>query len=192
MPGKPLLMIMLGAPGSGKGTQATRLAAEFGMVHESSGNVLRQAAAERTAAGVLAKKYFERGELAPDKSVCQIMIDHIEALIGRGKGVLLDGFPRTLPQASRLEESLPSLSLEISAVIHIRVDKEEIFRRLADRGRVDDGEDVVGHRIDVYHELSLPVIDFYGERDLVIDVDGGQTIEAVHDEIVTKIEGMIH
>jgi adenylate kinase len=192
MPGRRLLVIMLGAPGSGKGTQATRLAEKFGMAHESSGDVLRQAAEERTEAGDLAKKYFERGELAPDKSVCQIMIDHIEAIIGRGEGVLLDGFPRTLPQAARLEETLPALNLEISAVIHIRVDKEEIFRRLASRGRADDAEDLVGHRIDVYNDLTRPLVDFYSERDLLIEIDGGQSIEAVHDEIVVKIEGMVH
>lgn len=185
-------MIMLGAPGSGKGTQAARLAEELGIEHESSGDVLRQAAEDRTEAGVLAKKYFERGELAPDKSVCQIMIDHIEDLSGRGTGVLLDGFPRTLAQANRLEESLPGLDLEIGAVIHIRVTSEEIMRRLATRGRVDDDRDVVRHRIDVYKELTSPLVDFYRERDLVIDIDGAQSIETVHDEIFSKVELRLH
>ncbi len=185
-------MIMLGAPGSGKGTQAKRLARELGIVHESSGEVFRRAADDRTEAGLMAKKYFGQGELVPDETVCRVMIDHIESLGRRGSGILLDGFPRTVPQAMRLEESLPGLGLGISAVIHIRVSSEEIMRRLADRGREDDGRDVVRHRIDVYNEMTRPVVDFYRERDLVIDIDGKQTIEAVHDEIVAKVEARVH
>lgn len=191
MSDRAFLMVMLGAPGSGKGTQAARLSRELEIAHKSSGDVFRQAAAEGTEAGLAAAEYFERGELVPDETVCRVMVDHIEKLIGGGSGILLDGFPRTLGQATRLEERLRHLDVKINAVIHINVADEEIMRRLSLRGRVDDAEDVVRHRIDVYNELTSPLVDFYENRDIVVDIDGNQEINAVHDEILSKVGALI-
>lgn len=186
MPDQLLLMIMLGAPGSGKGTQAARLSKEFDIAHESSGDAFRKAAAEGTEAGLAAAELFERGELVPDETVCRVMIEHIVELTSRGRGILLDGFPRTLGQAVRLEESLGELDQKIDAVVHINIDRTEIRRRLSLRGRADDSEDVVQHRIAVYDELTRPLVDFYRDRDVVVEIDGNHSVDEVHDEILDK------
>ena len=188
MPDQLLLMIMLGAPGSGKGTQAVRLSEELDIAHESSGDAFRKAASDGTEAGLAAAEFFESGELVPDETVCRVMIEHIEDLIGRGRGILLDGFPRTLGQAVRLEESLGELGQKLDAVVHIDIDRAEIMRRLSLRGRADDSEEVVRHRIDVYDELTRPLVDFYRDRDVVVEIDGNQAVDAVHDEILDKVQ----
>ena len=185
---KTLIIIMLGAPGSGKGTQAQRLAKHFDIVHESSGDLLREVAEEGTELGILAKSYFERGELVPDEVVCKIVINHIQTFSDQGRGVLLDGFPRTLNQAHELEKSLVELGLEIDAVIHIKTSAEEIVRRLAQRGRVDDERQVVFHRIDIYRNQTRPLIEFYNRRSLLLNVDGMQSIERVYDDITDGLQ----
>jgi adenylate kinase len=184
-------MIMLGAPGSGKGTQAARLSKEFDIAHESSGDAFRKAAAEGTEAGLAAAEFFERGELVPDETVCRVIIEHIVDLTSRGRGILLDGFPRTLGQAVRLEERLGELDQKLDAVVHINIDRAEIKRRLSLRGRSDDSEDVVRHRIAVYDELTRPLVDFYRDRDVVVEIDGNQAVEAVHDEIVDRVRAAV-
>ncbi len=188
MPDKLLLMMMLGAPGSGKGTQAVRLSEELDIAHESSGDAFRKASSDGTEAGLAAAEFFERGELVPDETVCRVMIEHIEDLIGRGRGILLDGFPRTLGQAVRLEESLGELGQKLDVVIHINIHRAEIMRRLSLRGRVDDSEEVVRHRIDVYDELTRPLVDFYRDRDVVVEIDGNEAVDAVHNEILDKVQ----
>ena len=119
--------------------------------------------------------------------MCRVMIEHIEDLTGRGRGILLDGFPRTLGQAVRLEESLGELGQKLDAVVHINIDRAEIMRRLSLRGRADDSEDVVRHRIEVYDELTRPLVAFYRDRDVVVEIDGNQGMDAVHDEILDKV-----
>jgi adenylate kinase len=181
-------MVMLGAPGSGKGTQAQRLAEEFDIVHEASGDLLRQAAEDGTELGILAKSYFEQGELVPDGVVCEIVINHIKTFNAQGQGVVLDGFPRTLNQAAKLEESLIELGWEIDAVIHIKTGADEIERRLASRGRLDDDLQVVSHRMDIYESQTLPLVEFYDRRALLLNIDGGKSIEGVHEDILAGLQ----
>ena len=183
-----LLIVMLGAPGSGKGTQAQRLAEEFDIVHEASGDLLRQAAHDKTELGILARSYFEQGELVPDEVVCEIVTNHIKTFQAQGQGVVLDGFPRTLNQAAKLEESLVELGWEIDAVIHIKTSTDEIERRLASRGRLDDDLQVVSHRIDIYRSQTLPLVEFYDRRALLLNIDGEKSIEGVHEDILAGLQ----
>ena len=191
MPTSPLVIIMLGVPGSGKGTQAQRLAKVFDITHESSGNLLRQAAEAGTDLGRLAKSYYEQGELVPDEIVCKIVINNLQTFRAQGRGIVLDGFPRTLEQAQKLEKSLAELGLEIDVVIHIKTGIDEVERRLASRGREDDEMLVVAHRIDIYRSQTLPLIEFYKQQGLLLNIDGEQAIECVHGEILAGLQVVV-
>ena len=183
-------LILFGPPGSGKGTQAKRIAREFGMTHLSTGDMLRQAVVERTPLGLAAKELMDAGQLVPDG----VMIDLVRERLERdgGNGFVLDGFPRTIDQAQGLERMLGEMGHQVDCVLAITVPREELVRRLAGRaeieGRSDDSVGVIGDRLKVYERQTAPVAGWYRQRSLLVEVDGGRTIEEVWSDIRGLIE----
>ena len=183
-------IVLLGAPGSGKGTQAALMVERLGMPHISTGVLLRNAAKRGTELGLKAKSIIDRGELVPD----EIMSDMIEERLGRddvADGFILDGYPRNLAQARSLDEMLERLGQPADIAIQIDVDPEQIIKRLAGRAeqedRIDDSEDVVRNRMRVYHDKTAPVIDYYAGRGLLPHVLGDGPIEEIQERILSVL-----
>jgi len=184
-------IVLLGAPGSGKGTQATLMVERLGLPHISTGVLLRNAAKRGTDLGLKAKSIIDKGELVPD----EIMSDMIEERLSRddvANGFILDGYPRNLDQAKALDDMLERLGQPADHAIQIDVDPDQIIKRLAGRaeqeGRADDNEDVVRNRMRVYHEKTAPVIDYYAGRGLLTHVLGDGKIEDVLERILSILK----
>ena len=184
-------IVLLGAPGSGKGTQAALMVEQLGVPHISTGALLRNAAKRGSALGLKAKAIIEKGELVPD----EIMVDMITERLGRddvADGFILDGYPRNLPQARSLDAVLEQLGTPADEVIQIDVNPELVIERIAKRAkqedRADDSEEVVRHRMRVYHEQTAPVIDYYADRGLLTYVLGDGPVEVV----LERILGVLH
>lgn len=173
-------LILLGPPGAGKGTQAQRLCAERSLVHLSTGDLLRAAIAARSRLGREADEYVSAGNLAPDRLVSALVAERLGSL-PRGAGFLLDGFPRNLAQAADLD-AMPR-GTGIQHVVHLVLDDEEIVRRLTGRGRADDREDVVRHRLAVYARETAPLVESYRSRGLLRAVDARGTVDQVAERI---------
>lgn len=180
-------IVLLGAPGSGKGTQAALLKVHFNIPHISTGDLLRQAVADATPLGQKAKAIMDRGELVPD----DVMLNLIEERLSAddvGPGFILDGYPRNLVQAEALESLLGKLEQPVEEVVMIEVSEdrvvERIARRAAEEGRSDDTEDVVRNRMRVYEEQTAPVAGYYESRGLLTRVLGEGTIEEVSGRIL--------
>lgn len=202
-------VILLGAPGAGKGTQAALLCKEFGVAHISTGDMFRQAVQGQTPLGLAAKSFMERGELVPDEVTIGIVAERLAAE-DVAHGFLLDGFPRTLNQATALDKVLAKLTKSLTAVLNIEVPEEELLRRLTGRQvckacgatyhrvfhpspageqcglcggalhqRVDDSEATARSRLLVYSRQTAPLIEHYRQRGLLKDVDGLLPIDVV-------------
>jgi adenylate kinase len=178
-------LILLGPPGAGKGTQAAHLCAEHGLVHLSTGDLLRAAVAAGSALGRKAKAYMDAGDLVPDDLVSDLVAEKL-ADLGRDAAFLLDGFPRNVDQAAALD-AVP-LGGAIDHVIHLRLDEEEVVRRLLGRGRKDDSEEVIRNRLAVYERETRPLVRHYRERGLLRTVDAAGTIEEVQERIEAVLE----
>lgn len=195
-------LILLGAPGAGKGTQAAMIKEKFGIVHISTGDILRSNLKDGTPLGLEAKSYMDRGELVPDRLVIKLVEDRL----GKDdvkEGFMLDGFPRTVEQAESLNVILKSLAMELDVVLNISVPKEDLVDRIAGRRlcrncqasyhieysppkkegicdfcggelfqRPDDVRETVENRIDVYERQTKPLIDYYGKMGIRKDIDG--------------------
>lgn len=170
--------MLLGPPGSGKGTQAVRLCEELGLLGLSTGDLLRSEREAGTELGLRAGRWVERGELVPDELVVEMLITRLGA--ERPDGFVLDGFPRTLAQAEALEQGLAARGQVVSAVVLLDVPDEEVVLRLAGRGRGDDQPDVVRNRLLVYHQSTEPLVDFYDDRGLLRRVDGTGDPDAIY------------
>jgi len=185
-------IILLGPPGSGKGTQAQRLVQRYGIVQLSTGEMLRAAVAAGTPVGLRAKDIMAGGGLVPDEVVVGVIADRIE-LPDAKKGFILDGFPRTVPQAEALDNLLKHKHLKLDAVIELRVNESALLQRvetrvaeMRSRGeevRVDDTPEVLTKRLAAYRSLTEPLIHYYSERRKLLTVDGMMTIEQVTREI---------
>jgi adenylate kinase len=187
-------LLMVAPPGAGKGTQAQRLAAHYAIVHLSSGELLRREVAAGTPVGKEAADFLSRGDLVPDRLVLELLAPHVVEAASRG-GYVLDGYPRTLAQAEEAYEVAKRVTgIELQAVVHLEVSREELLRRLLDRsrqeGRMDDREAVIRHRLDVYDNETAPMLEFYAGRGLVVDVDGEPTIEEVFSSIVGAVDAL--
>lgn len=184
-------ILLIGAPGAGKGTQAERICAKLGITQLSTGQVFRDNMARGTELGVLAKRYIEKGEFVPDEVTNPMVSDALssEALSG---GYLLDGYPRTIDQARVLDEYLEKRGENLDLVIDIEVDQAEVVARMLHRaeveGRPDDTEPVIRHRLEVYAELTEPLIAFYAERGLLRRIDGSGTIDEVWSRIEAELD----
>ncbi len=183
-------IVLLGAPGSGKGTQAALMVKRLGIPHISTGVLLRNAAKRGTELGLKAKSIIDRGELVPD----EIMSDMIKERLSRAdmaNGFILDGYPRNLAQARSLDQMLERLGQPADIAIQIDVDPDQIIKRLAGRAeqerRADDCEDVVRNRMRVYHEKTAPVIDYYAGQGLLTHVLGDGSIEVILERILSVL-----
>jgi adenylate kinase len=206
-------LVLLGPPGAGKGTQAGRIVADYGIPHISTGDILRAALKNQTPMGLEAKKYMDAGELVPDSVVIGIVKDRLQEP-DTAKGFLMDGFPRTIPQAEALDVALDALDRGITKVVVILVDEDDLVRRLTGRRicrscqapfhvmfnkpqvegvcdkcggelyqRDDDSEATVRNRLDVYRNQTEPLIDYYDKAGVVARIDGAQAPDAVYEDI---------
>ena len=207
-----LNLILLGSPGSGKGTQGERLQEDLDLPYYATGDILRGAVREGTEIGTKAKQYMDRGDLVPDEVMVGVIAERIEQKEAED-GFILDGFPRTEPQAEALAEKLAELGRKLSAAVLIEVDDEQVVRRLGGRRtcpnghvfhvefdppekegvcdvcgeplevRDDDEPDVIRNRLDQYHSKTKPLIAYYEDQGLLKRVDGDQEPEVVSDQI---------
>jgi adenylate kinase len=207
-------MVMLGAPGAGKGTQAEMISKELGIPHVSTGDILRAQIKDGTEHGKKAKEYVESGELVPDELVFDIIEDFINSDRAQ-KGFLLDGFPRNIAQAEKLDRMLEKAGAELDKVINIMVDSEEIIQRLGLRRicrdcrqvsifgqsgdeecgrcggtlikRKDDREDVVRQRLEVYDRQTHPLVEHYRNKGILVNIAGTGTLEEVTERIMDSL-----
>ncbi|HEY9780243.1 MAG TPA: adenylate kinase [Leptolyngbyaceae cyanobacterium] len=171
-------LIFLGAPGAGKGTQAQTLALHWHIPHISTGDILRGAMKERSPLGIKAQSYVDRGELVPDQLLLDIMEERLSQSDAQS-GWILDGFPRNVNQASFLEQLLQKLTQDSVRAVNLDVPDEVLVSRLLGRGRADDTEEVIRRRLEVYREQTLPLIDFYRDRQQLMSINGNQPLEKV-------------
>jgi len=181
-------LLLIGAPGAGKGTQAQRLSERFGIAHISSGDLLRQHVKDQTALGQTIKSYVDQGDLVPDAVVMDMLRKPVVAAAEAG-GYVLDGFPRTVDQAKAAFQVAQALGAEVQAAVHLDVPRAELVRRLLSRGRgSDDSEEVIEHRLQVYLDNTVPLLDYYAGREWMFAVDGTQPPQEVHEDIVRRIQ----
>ncbi len=181
-------LLIMGPPGAGKGTQAKILAKKFNLTHLSTGDILRKEIEQSSKVGLKAQTYMNAGNLVPDEVLLEMMQLTLTEL--QNKGVILDGFPRTIPQATGLSKIFQSLHQEIDSIINIEVDKDVLIKRLVERaknsGRADDTEEVIINRQNVYIELTAPLIKFYKNK--IIHIDGDGSIGKVTERILKRIQ----
>lgn len=183
---KPRNLLLLGAPGAGKGTQAIRLAARLGVPHVSTGDLLRAAVAAGTALGREAKTFMDRGELVPDSVVIAVAVERLGHADAK-QGFVLDGFPRTVAQAEALDSALARLGMQLDRCAALEVGEEELVARLHKRaqieGRSDDDEVIIRNRMRVYRAQTEPLINYYRRKGLLRELDGTGSVEAVEQRI---------
>lgn len=184
-------VLMLGAPGSGKGTHGIRIAERYGVPHLSTGDLLRAHVAESTKLGSTAKAYMDRGDLAPDLLIFAVILDRLVDA-DAAEGFVLDGFPRTLGQAQAAYGVARETGLTIDAVLFLDIPHEELMRRLAERGRTegraDDNEATIRHRIQVYEDKTLPLLDYYQQRGVLHRIDALGSIDEVSARIFAALD----
>jgi len=209
-------LILLGAPGAGKGTQCKNIVARCGLVHLSSGDILRQERAGGTELGRRAQSYMDSGALVPDELIIEMMAGAIEN--APGSGFVLDGFPRTVNQASQLDKTLAEAGVKIDAVLNLEIDDEVVASRMTGRRscpkcgavyhienlkpktegvcdhdgtklvqRSDDSLEVVKHRLETYHRQTEPLVDYYRKNGTVFDFDAARDVNEVKASIIEKL-----
>lgn len=172
-------VLLIGAPGAGKGTQAVRIAEHFGITHISSGDLLRAHIVKGTSIGRSAQEYVQRGDLVPDAFVMDMLRKPVVAANASG-GYVLDGFPRTVEQAQAAYLTARDLGVAVQVAVHLDVARGELVRRLLARGRgADDTAEVIEHRLAVYEERTLPMLDYYREREQLVIVNGEREMDEV-------------
>ncbi|RJS92278.1 adenylate kinase [Salinisphaera sp. Q1T1-3] len=179
-------IVLLGAPGSGKGTQSAKLVERYGVPQVSTGDLLRHAVAERTELGLKAKAAMDAGELVSDDIVVGMMRERLTQPDAEN-GFILDGFPRSASQAEALDEMLTELNRPLQAVVHLKVDNEEIVGRLMARGRSDDNEETIRNRLGVFEDQTAPLVAHYQAQGLLKQVHGQGDVE----EIFARIEAAL-
>lgn len=175
-------LIFLGPPGAGKGTQAQIISENHQIPHISTGDILRAAVAQETPLGKQAKDYMNRGELVPDALILDLIQDRL-SYEDTANGWILDGFPRNVNQAAFLSELLAKLDQNADYVLNLEVPDEVLVSRLLERKRKDDNEETIRRRLEVYHQDTVPVINFYQQKDALKTINGNQTMEEVADQL---------
>lgn len=189
-----LNIVLFGPPGAGKGTQSERLIEKYGLVHLSTGDIFRANIKGETELGVLAKSFIDKGQLVPD----EVTINMLKSEVMKHenpKGFIFDGFPRTNAQAKALDEFLSSINTEITSMISLDVEEEELKARLANRaktsGRPDDANpEVIANRIDVYKKETAPVKDFYQAQEKLVKIDGIGSIDEITERIFGAVDAL--
>ncbi len=212
-------LLIMGAPGAGKGTQASLIKNEYNIAHISTGDMFREAISNKTPVGLEAKVYIDNGQLVPDEITIRLVEERLKASDCKG-GFLLDGYPRTIAQAQALDLMLKKLGIKLDGVINIKTDDLVLIDRITGRRscpvckegyhikskkptvegvcdvcgatliqRADDNEETVKNRLEVYHNQTAPVLDYYSKQNIVIDVDGMKDISDVFEEVKVKLGG---
>lgn len=183
-------LVLFGPPGSGKGTQSENIISKFGLMHLSTGDILRAEVASETPLGVEAKKFMDNGELVPDEVVIGMISSKLDNT-PEAKGFIFDGFPRTVAQAEALDKLLEFKKTPINLVISLEVKETELISRLVERGkasgRSDDNEEIITKRIKEYHNKTAPVASFYKDQEKLVSVEGVGSIGDIFDAISGKI-----
>jgi adenylate kinase len=183
-------LLLLAPPGAGKGTQGERLAARSGVRHIAAGDLLRAEARAGTPRGQQIADYQARGDLVPDEIVIDVLLPAVVEAAARG-GYILDGFPRTLPQATAAAELGARLGVTLDAAVYLHAPDAVLTRRLLARagqaGRADDKADVIRHRLEVFAEMTGPLVAYYAERGILVTVDADQPPESVTAEIGARL-----
>jgi adenylate kinase len=181
-------LLLIGAPGAGKGTQAVRLAEHFGITHISSGDLLRTHVTEDSAFGQQVKQFVSRGDLVPDQMVLDMLRKPIVEASAKG-GYVLDGFPRTVEQAEIAYETAKELGVQVQVAAYLDVGRDELVRRLLARGRgSDDTQEVIEHRLEVYDQKTRPMIEYYAARERLVTVNGARPADEVSWSLVVQLQ----
>lgn len=187
-----LNLVLFGAPGSGKGTQSSKIIDNFGLHHISTGELLRDHIARGTELGKTADSFISKGQLIPDELMIDILDHELENNLKDAKGVIFDGFPRTIPQAEALEKLLEKRGTELAGVIGLEVPEDELVERLLNRGketgRADDNLETIKNRLEVYHNQTEPLKEHYSNKGKYISVNGSGIVDDIFDTIATEIE----
>ena len=181
-------LLLIAAPGGGKGMQGGQLAALYGIRHISSGDVLRAEAEAGTAVGREIAAYQQRGDLVPDHIVFDLLLPIIATAAARG-GYILDGYPRTVPQAVQIYDVARQLDFTLDAAIYLNVPKPVLVERLMSRARPDDTAEVIKHRLRVFAETTSPLIAYYENRGILLEINGNQLPNAITAEIQARLAG---
>jgi len=215
----PMRIVLLGAPGSGKGTQCKRIVDRYGLQHLSSGDILRQQRQEGTELSKKASSFMDSGTLVPDQIIVEIMIDAIKK--GPTAGFILDGFPRTINQAVELDKSLARSDRDIDTILNLQIDDKVVAERMTGRRscpkcgavyhlknlkpkvdevcdsdgtkliqRPDDSPEVVANRLQTYHQQTEPVVDYYRNNRMVYDIDANKNADEVSTLIFEKLDAL--
>ena len=186
-----LNIVIFGAPGSGKGTQSERIVEKYGINHISTGDVLRAEIKNGTELGKTAKDYIDQGQLIPDELMIDILASVFDSFKD-SKGVIFDGFPRTIAQAEALKKMLAERGQDVSVMVDLDVPEEELMVRLIkrgkDSGRADDNEETIKKRLHVYHSQTAPLIDWYKNEKKYQHINGLGTMEGIFAEICEAID----
>lgn len=183
-------VVMLAPPGAGKGTQGQRIADRYGVPHISSGDIFRAEVASGSPLGNRLRGYLDAGDLVPDDLVIDLMTDRvIEAAHNEG-GYVLDGFPRTLPQAEVTAEIARKAGVSAQVALYLEAPQDVLIARLAGRGenRADDSEEIARHRLEVYAKSTQPLIDYYTGRGIVVRIDAARSIDEVSEQIFAALD----
>ena len=187
-----LNLVLFGAPGSGKGTQSEKIIDRYGLHHISTGEVLRKQIKEGTELGRIADSYISKGHLIPDDLMVDILRQELKGLPKECKGVIFDGFPRTIPQAIELEKLLSETGTELTGVVGLEVPEDELVARMlkrgAETGRADDNIDTILNRLKVYHSQTEPLKEHYQGKGAYMQIDGLGDIDSIFGSIVDRIE----
>jgi adenylate kinase len=213
-------IVLLGAPGAGKGTQCKRIVDRYNLAHLSSGDILRQQRATGTELGKRAQSYMDSGGLVPDEIIVGMMADEI--IRTAGAGFVLDGFPRTVNQALELDKAMNSDGKKIDLVLNLEIDEEIVFQRMTGRRscpvcgsvyhienlkpkvegicdrdgaelvqRPDDSREVVANRLEIYHQQTEPVVDYYRNNSTVYDIDAGLPADETSDLVLERLDALV-
>jgi len=188
-------IVLFGPPGSGKGTQAGKLAEKYQFKHVSTGDLLRSEVGNATPLGLEAKKYMDAGDLVPDTVVIGMIGNLLDAQASEVKGFIFDGFPRTVAQAEALDALLVDKGHAIHKVLSLHVAEEELVRRLVERGKIsgrsDDNEEAIRNRLEVYKKSTAPVADYYADQIKLADIVGIGSIEDINVALCEKIDEVV-
>ena len=188
-----LNIVIFGAPGSGKGTQSERIVEKYGLNHISTGDVLRAEIKNGTELGKTAKGYIDQGQLIPDELMIDILASVFDSFTD-SKGVIFDGFPRTIAQAEALKNMLIARKQDVSVMLDLDVPEEELMTRLIkrgkDSGRADDNEETIKKRLAVYHSQTAPLIDWYKKENKYQHINGLGSLEDISQQIYKAIDSL--
>jgi adenylate kinase len=192
-----LNIILFGPPGSGKGTQALKLSIKYGLTHISTGDIFRSEIAAQTELGSELKSYMDKGQLVPDELTFRVLESYIDGKeMMKTHGIIFDGFPRTLPQAESLDNFFESRQSEITVVLSLLAQEEEVIRRILMRGQTsgrsdDNDETIIRKRMQVYRDQTLPLAEYYSKQQKYTELDGEGSIDEVFELLCAEINPLL-